>query len=150
MSASTKQQLQQAKFVEGVMMGLSDTEAMKRAGYGHSQNQLALLKKNPWVQKQLQGMINQVINRGRTSRAAVEEIVLEAVDIARIKAEPGDMIRGAAELSKMNGYYAPEQKQISLDGHIEVQHLEAMSDTQLLELLGDEPDSIEAEFERIV
>lgn len=141
--------MKKAKFVEGVMMGMPASDAYKRAGYKHSHHGVSLIQKDEWVKEQLQKVINTTVNKGRTSRETVEGIVLEAIDIARIKAEPGDMIRGASELSKMNGYYAAEKKEISVEGHIEVQQMEAMSDTELLELLGDEPDAIEAEFERI-
>lgn len=149
MTSNTKEALMKAKFVEGVMMGMSERDAHKRAGYKPSESGLTKLKKNPWIQEQLQNMVEHVVQRGRVTRNKVEGIVLEAVDIARMKAEPGDMIRGASELNKMHGYYAPEKKEISLEGHIEVQQIEALSDTELLELLGDEPDAIEAEFERI-
>jgi phage terminase small subunit len=150
MSNSTKDALGRAKFVEGVMMGMSDAQAYARAGYSpRNKNGATEMRKNPWVQEQLQAMTDKLVSRARMTRTKVEDIVLEAIDIARMKAEPGDMIRGASELNKMNGYYAPEEKRISVDGHIEVQQMEAMSDTELLEMLGDEPDAIEAEFERI-
>ena len=129
------------------MMGMPDYQAAKRAGI--HETQVSRYKRDPWIAAQMQELTIGRINKARVTREKVEDIVLEAIDIARIKAEPGDMIRGASELSRMNGYYAPEQKQISLEGHIEIQQLEAMSDTQLLEILDEEPDAIEAEFERI-
>jgi len=150
MGNSAKNGLKHAKFVEGIMMGMTDVQAFKRAGYTQNcADTLNNLKKNPWVVEQLNKVVDNVSHRARVTRTKVEGIVLEAVDIARMKAEPGDMIRGASELNRMNGYYAAEKKEISLEGHIEVQQIEALSDTELLELLGDKPDAIEAEFERI-
>lgn len=130
-------------------MGMTETQAYRRAGYSGQTSNISTVTKDPWVMEQIAKQTQHIVSQARVTREQVEGIVLEAVDIARLKAEPGDMIRGAAELSKMNGFYAPEKKELSVEGSVLIKQLEEKTDTELLELLGQEPDVIEAEFERI-
>ncbi len=60
--------------------------------------------------------------------------MLKAVDLAERIESPGDMIRGAGELAKLNGLYAPEEKKLAIEGSMEHMHkeFEQMSDAQLL------------------
>lgn len=141
--------LRKAKFVEGIAAGMPDAQAARYAGLSSEKSALTKLRSERWVAEQLQNLHGAIQNTARVTRSQVEEIVLEAVDIARIKAEPGDMIRGASELSKMNGFYAPEKKEISIDADIAVRRLETMSDAELLAMQGKQQSDIEAEFERV-
>lgn len=141
--------MNKVKFVEGILMGMNDKQAAQHAGLSGAKHQLKRLRDDPWVNEQIQNIAQSHIHNGAVTKQKVEGIVLEAIDIARIKAEPGDMIRGASELSKMNGYYAPEKKEISLDGEVAIRQIETMSDAELLQMLGQEQPAIEVEFERI-
>ena len=87
----------------------------------------------------------------KVSREKVTQIVLDAVDMAKVMSSPGEMIRGAAELNKMNGYYAPDKVDIQVEARLKrVQtQYESMSDAELLEVMGEAVDPIEAEFRRL-
>ena len=78
-------------------------------------------------------------------------MVVKAYDIAEVQAVPGDMVRACTELNKMLGYYAPEEKVITLDTREgQISHdLSTMDEDKLLELAGAERDAIEGEFERL-
>ncbi len=47
-------------------------------------------------------------------RAEVLEGFQEAIELARLRADPSAMIAGWREIAKMCGYYAPERKQVEL------------------------------------
>jgi len=137
-----------AKLLEALMQGMPVSAACRYAGVniptGHR-----WAKEDPWIRERLSKKADNSIYKAKTSRADVEDILLEAVDIARIKAEPGDMIRGASEIGKLHGYYAPQEKKVTFDGEINVNQLEDLSDAELLELTGEELSPIEAEFHAI-
>jgi hypothetical protein len=48
------------------------------------------------------------------SRKRVLEGFLEAIELAKIQADPSAMIAGWREIGRMCGYYEPEKKEISL------------------------------------
>jgi phage terminase small subunit len=62
----------------------------------------------------------------------------EAVAMARVKRDPGAMIAAWREIGKACGFFAPEMKRVSVSAAGEgVQaRIEAMSDTELMALLG--------------
>jgi hypothetical protein len=69
-------------------------------------------------------------------RQDVQDIVMEAIQMARIGSDPMTMIRGAQELNKMCGFYAPEEKKYSLNiSQRRIQErFDELSDHELLEL----------------
>lgn len=137
--------LRKARYVEGILSGMPAEEALAYAGYSLDPKNISVLNKDPWVMEKIHEVANLRISKAAVTKEKVENIVLEAIDMARIKGDPDPMIRGASELSKMNGYYAPEKKQITM----EEKDLELLSDAELLELMGRRQDAIEAEFERL-
>lgn len=137
--------LRKARYVEAILSGMPAEEALAYAGYSLDMKNISVLNKDPWVMEKIQEVANLRVQKAAVTKEKVENIVLEAIDMARIKGDPDPMIRGASELSKMNGYYAPEKKQIT----VEERDLEVLSDAELLEMMGREQDVIEAEFERL-
>lgn len=134
------------KYVEYKILGMSNAQAAKKAGGHH--HQLAI---DPWVVRELELHEDELRKERSITKEKVTGIVMEAVDIARIKAEAGDMIRGAQELNKMYGHYEPDRKEVIMSGEVEVKHAHyaALSDAELLEMCGEERPAIEAEFERL-
>lgn len=59
---------------------------------------------------------------------------MEAVEMARIQADPATMIKGWTEIARMCGYYAPDTKKIevSVSAKRLVDKFETMSDDELL------------------
>lgn len=64
--------------------------------------------------------------------------ILEGIALAREQRVPAVMIRGWAEVARMLGFYEPETKRVELtaDRQGTLQQLQAMSDQQLLTLIG--------------
>lgn len=77
--------------------------------------------------------------------------IMEAIDMAKLCADPASMIRGWSEIAKMLGYYAPEVKklEITATGDNLVKKYEQMSDDELMEVAyGNKNPPIEGQFTR--
>jgi len=139
------------KFVEGLRMGMMPVEAARYAGSTAS-NITSFVQKamsDPYVKAQLAEIQKENEEKHVISRQKVTDIVIKAIDMADLQGLPGDMLRGAAELNKMNGYYAPEKKEITTNsaaGRVQSQ-FESMDQDELLEMVGQERSFIEVEFE---
>jgi len=87
------------------------------------------------------------------TREKVQALVMEAVDMGRTLADPLAMIRGAQELNKMCGFYAPEEKRVILTSEQRrtITQFDDMSDEDIAKMLqsGNMAEAIEAEFEEI-
>lgn len=83
-------------------------------------------------------------------RADMVAVMLDAIDMARLLADPQAMIKGASELSKMLGFYEPEVKKVELTAPQmrNRTRLMAMSDEDLLRLI-DEEGVIDVEFTEV-
>lgn len=128
---------------------------MKAAEYAGSKNPNAYVqntfKSDKWLMGEWERIQQERLKRAKITREVVEDIVLEAVDIARIQAMPGEMIRGASELNKMCGFYTPEKVDVKIEATLKrVQtEFESLTDEELIQLMGDRLDPIEAEFRRL-
>ena len=83
------------------------------------------------------------------TRQRVMEGLLEAVEMAKIQADPTAMIAGWREVGKMCGYYEPVKKQIDVNitGNVVMERLNRLSDADLLKLIEDQTTSaLEGEF----
>lgn len=140
------------KFIEGIEVGMTPNQAATYAGSADPvQYANVMTKTDLFVQQEMARIMEERRNDAKMTREKVQNIVLEAVDMAKTLAMPGDMIRGAAELNKMCGFYAPEQVNVNVEAKIRrVQtQFESLSDAELVELIGDKYDPIEAEFRRL-
>jgi len=72
---------------------------------------------------------------------------LESIEMAKIKADPLTMIAGWREVGKMCGFYEPTKAKIevSVQGQVLIQRLNAMSDEELLKLAEGDPNVLEGE-----
>lgn len=70
-------------------------------------------------------------------RRQVMEGFKEAIEMAKLMAEPASMIAGWREIGKMCGYYAPVETKLKIDvtGNVTMTRLTQMSDAELLELI---------------
>ena len=66
-------------------------------------------------------------------------------------ADPMAIIRGAQELNKMCGFYAPEEKRITLNTNQKklIEKYDHMTDEELALAASKEADVIEGEFEEL-
>lgn len=71
------------------------------------------------------------------SRKKVMDGLLEAIEMAKLMAEPATMISGWTAVAKMCGYMAPVEHKMKVDvtGSVTMQKLTAMSDAELLEMI---------------
>lgn len=127
----------QKLFVKYWAQGESITSASARAGYGDGAtfayrmvrmpNVLALYEKEKAAYEASVGM----------TRKRVMEGLLEAVELAKLMAEPAAMVSGWREIGKMCGYYEPVKKTIdvTLNGNVVLDRLEKLSDAELLKLI---------------
>jgi hypothetical protein len=74
---------------------------------------------------------------GAITRKRVMDGFVEAIDMARLQADPTGMISGWREIAKMCGYYAPEVKKIDLNVTTKrvIDKLETMSEIELAEII---------------
>lgn len=74
------------------------------------------------------------------SRKRVMEGLLEAVEMAKLLAEPTAMVAGWREIGKMCGYYEPVQKKvdITVNGTVVMERMNRLSDAELLKLIQGE------------
>lgn len=100
--------------------------------------------RNARVQEALQA--RQVADAARLSmkREDVLAGLLEAVNQAREQKNPMAMISGLRELGKMMGFYAPEVKQVEVSAGYQgqISRLNALSDAELLEIIGQSEPAV--------
>ena len=90
------------------------------------------------------------IASGVTKKAVVDGL-MEAVDMAKIKADPLAMIAGWREVGKMLGFYEPTKvnMNVSVNGQVLLSKMNTMSDAELLEQIAEtdltDPASIVSE-----
>ncbi len=91
----------------------------------------------------------EISNLTNLKRADIVAGMMDAIDLARLAADPGSMIRGYTEIAKMLGLYAPEVKvvQVSMTQRAIANKYEAMSDEDLLKIA--EGQAIEGEFQTV-
>ena len=83
------------------------------------------------------------------TRKQVVDGLIEAVEMAKIKADPLAMIAGWREVGKMLGYYEPTKVDlnVSVTGKALIERMNSMSDAELLaQLEGPDSNVIEGEF----
>jgi phage terminase small subunit len=78
------------------------------------------------------------------NRKKVMDGLIEAIDLARMCAEPSSMIAGWREVAKICGYYAPvEVKQtVTHEGEIIHKRLNQLSDAELLRMIEERANQI--------
>jgi hypothetical protein len=86
------------------------------------------------------------------TRKQVMDGFKEAIDMAKVQAEPATMVSGWREIARMCGYYAPEKREINVNitAKRAVDQLETLSDDELLEIIEKDSEVIEGEFEEIL
>lgn len=86
------------------------------------------------------------------SRKRVLEGFLEAIEQAKVMADPAVQIAGWREIGKMCGYYAPEVKEVNINVGAKrlVSQLEVMSDQELLDLIESDKETLEGEAHEVL
>lgn len=126
----------QAAFVESALDGNLPAHAAVAAGYS-SATLGAQVMQSEDVRNALAEARSELSSAAQIKRGDMVVVLVEAIDMARMMADPMGMIAGAREVGKMLGLYAPEEKKIDLT--VNQQRLrsqfEGMSDQELLDVI---------------
>lgn len=127
-------------------MGLTPTQAAKRAKFSDPRKAAKRLMATPELAERIKEITVTIRKEFAISRMDVQKGIAEAIEMARLQADPVAMIRGWQEVNKMCGFYAPEERKITLtDG--QSGSLRAMQVMPLHELIDlAEGEIIEAEL----
>lgn len=127
---------QQLEFVREIAKGSPVSVATLRAGYSHDTTGFQMIKV-PAVAAAIAREKAKFEADAQMDRKQVMEGLKEAIDMARLQAEPMSMIAGWREIGKMCGYYAPVETKLKIDvtGNVTMTRLTQMSDADLLELI---------------
>jgi hypothetical protein len=88
----------------------------------------------PAVQERIKEIRSGLADEVQLKRLDVINGFLESIEMAKLAADPGSMIRGWTEIGKMLGHYAPEVKKVELtmNQRALMNKYEAMSDEELM------------------
>lgn len=143
---------EQQKFAKLVASGLPQRAALYQSypetKKGQENSRLRVLALNPKVQAEVARERERWEKANLMTKKRVMDGFLEAIDIAKIQADPMAMIGGWREIAKMCGYFEPikHRLEVSVQGEVVIQKLQALSDAQLLELADGKADALEGEF----
>lgn len=90
------------------------------------------------------------LTSGMTKKKVIDGF-LEAIDMARTQAEPLVMVSGWREIGKMCGFYEPTRAEltVTIEGKRALERLESLPDAELLKLVQEGTEAIDAEFEEV-
>lgn len=127
---------------------LNQTAAARQAGFNQPGTAANALMKNPKVIAAIAEERAEYARASGMTKQKVIEGFSEAIDLARIKADPIAMIAGWREIAKMCGFYEATKTKIevSVQGQVLIQRLNSMSDEELLALAEGDPSVLEGEF----
>jgi len=142
------------KFVHHVVVnGLPPKTAAREAGYTMRDlgRTVEILTARPNIQYAIALARSDFEKANLMTKKRVMDGFLEAIDVARVQADSLAMTSGWREIAKMCGYFEPVRHtlEVSVNGQVVIQKLQAMSDEQLLQLADGKTDALEGEFEVI-
>lgn len=140
------------RVVELLHAGMTEREAAAAAGYKAVSSAVGQMR----LKKAYREALEEIKEERRKQAHVTQEQVItgfkEAIADARLMGDPNAQIKGWAEIGKMLGYYAPEEKKLVLsqDQKVILDQLERMPQAQLLELADIKTlDVIDGDFEEI-
>ena len=144
LSLTPKQKL----FVEGLLRG----QTQSLAGYGNVHGTANRLMRMPKIHEAVAYLHRKHEKASQMTRKKVMDGMLEAIEMAKLQAEPATMVNGWREIGRMCGYYAAERKilDVNITAKRAVDKLETLSDAELLEMIDKDSDMIEGEFTEVL
>ena len=135
----------QEKFVDATLHGKTKEQAAHEAGYANPYMAGANVEKSEAVRLALKEARDELSSAAQISRADVLDGFMEAINLARLSADPATMIKGWSEVGKMLGYYAPETKKIELSANTKrlQSKYEAMTDEELMRVIEGEAERVD-------
>ena len=143
---------QQRVFVDQILKGAGPTLAARVAGYAHPDRQGYEVIKSPKVANAIKHLHKKHEKVADMSRKRVMDGLLEAIDLAKMQADAGNMISGWREIGRMCGYYAPEVKKIDINITAKrvIDKMETLSDADLMKLIDESSSIIEGEATEVL
>lgn len=136
-------------YVQHRAQGLPVKTAYRMAGYAGGNP--ALLEQRPKVLAALALEQSKYAAQSQLKRQDIIDGIMNAIEQAKLLADPGTQISGWKELGKLCGFYAPEVKKVELSiaaGRLKSK-FEQMSDEDLLEMMSNGGSTIDGEAERL-
>ena len=137
----------QATFVDAMLTGKDRTEAARAAGYSQPIADGCKTSKSTAVQQALAAARSELSSAAQITRADIIDGFMEAINMAKLAADPASMIKGWSETAKVLGLYAPEVKKIEMSMNQKrlASKYEAMSDQELFDIIEGRIHVIEGE-----
>ena len=131
--------------------GMTPHTAARLAGFKDPRKAVQRIRKNTTIEQDVMQDLMNITLESKYTREGVMGVIDEGINMGRITGEGMTMIRGAQEINKMQGYYAPETKHIdlSIDQNVRIHQMQTMPEAALLKALGKDPSFIEADFREI-
>lgn len=127
---------------------LNLSAAARQAGYADYSQSVDNLMKNAKIAKAIAIEREEWARASAMSKKKVIDGFTEAIDMARLKADPMVMVAGWREIAKLCGFYEPTRHklEVSVQGEVVIQKLQSLDDSQLLALADGRTDAIDGEF----
>lgn len=121
--------------------GMSLSGAARKAGFSNG----TMVMKGAAVRRAVELRREEYAAASRVSKKRVVDGMLEAIEAAKLKADPAVMVAGWKEIGRLCGHYEPTKTQIevSVNGQVMLQKMTAMSDEELLRLASE--DAVDAD-----
>lgn len=121
--------------------GMSLTGAARKAGYTNG----TMVMKSDSIRRAVELRREEYAAASRVSKKRVVDGMLEAIEAAKMKADPAVMVAGWKEIGRLCGHYEPTKTQIevSVNGQVMLQKMTAMSDEELLRLASEDAEDID-------
>ena len=129
----------QIRWIDEYLVDFNGSAAAVRAGYSAkcARSIACELLTKPDIQAVLQARQAALAKELQITRQGVITGLLEAVDMGRVRQNPGAMVSALREVAKMLGFYAPEVKRVELTApqHGAYQNFGLWTDAQLLDAI---------------
>ena len=123
---------------------MNNLAAMRIAGLT---GQASTLMRNPKVARAIAIERERYAKASAMTKKKVIDGLMEAIEMAKIQADPTPMIQGWTQIAKMCGFMEPTRHklEVSVNGQVVIQRLQALDDEKLLALA--EGNVLDGEFE---
>jgi hypothetical protein len=140
-------EMQRQFVVNLVDHGMTQTAAARAVGASNPGTAAYEWMRHPKVQRAIAERRAEYAAASQLTKKRVIDGFLESIAMAKIKADPLTMIAGWREVGKMCGFYEPTRAKIevSMKGQVLIQHLNTLSDEELLRLAEGDSSVLEGE-----
>ena len=145
-------QARRLKAIEAVtVMGMTHKEASEYSGL--APGTISQLLAKPEIKEYIGKIQKQEEKKFKITREQVLEGFMEAIQDAKLLSEPATQIRGWEQIAKMEGFYAPERREVDLpeDTKEMIRSLQDLDTETLAKIAGQDNmiDLNENDFQRI-